>query len=87
MAIISSGQITVGTAATLVDGTSTSDFRLTIHNMNNDDGIYLGGPGVTITTGMQILKLESLHFDMSPSSELYAVADKAGLKLGFLKQV
>jgi hypothetical protein len=84
---ITSGQVTVGTAATLVDGTSTSDFRLTIHNMNNDDGIYIGGPGVTIANGMQLLKLETLQLDMSPMTELYAVADKAGLKLGFLKQV
>jgi hypothetical protein len=87
MAVISSGQLTVGTVATLVDGTSTSDFRLTIHNMNNDDGIFIGGPGVTINNGMQLLKLETLRFDMSPMSELYAVADKANLKLGFLKQV
>jgi hypothetical protein len=87
MARISSGQVTVGTVATLVDGTSTSDFRLTIHNMNNDDGIFIGGPGVTINDGMQLLKLETLQFQMSPSSELYAVANKANLKLGFLKQV
>ena len=87
MAIISSGQLTVGTVATIVDGTSTSDFRLTIHNMNNDDGIYIGGPDVTIASGMQLLKLETLQLQMSPSSELYAVADKLGLKLGYLKQV
>jgi hypothetical protein len=87
MAVISSGQVTVGTVATLVDGTSTSDFRLTIHNMNNDDGIFIGGPNVTIATGMQLLKLETMHLQMSPSSELYAVANKANLKLGFLKQV
>ncbi len=87
MARISSGQVTVGTVATLVDGTSTSDFRLTIHNMNNDDGIFIGGPGVTINDGMQLLKLETLQLQMSPSSELYAVANKANLKLGFLKQV
>ena len=87
MAVISSGQVTVGTSATLVDGTSTSDFRLTIHNMNNDDGIFIGGPDVTINNGMQLLKLETMHLHMSPSSELYAVANKANLKLGFLKQV
>jgi hypothetical protein len=87
MALISSGQVTVGTTATLVDGTSTSDFRLTIHNMNNDDGIFIGGPNVTIANGMQLLKLETLQLDMSPMTELYAVADKANLKLGFLKQV
>jgi hypothetical protein len=87
MAVISSGQVTVGTVATLIDGTSTSDFRLTIHNMNNDDGIFIGGPGVTINDGMQLLKLETMQLQMSPSSELYAVANKANLKLGFLKQV
>ena len=87
MAVISSGQLTVGTVATLVDGTSTSDFRLTIHNMNNDDGIFIGGPDVTIANGMQLLKLETLRLDMSPMSELYAVANKQNLKLGFLKQV
>jgi hypothetical protein len=87
MALINSGQVTVGTVATLVDGTSTSDFRLTIHNMNNDDGIFIGGPDVTIANGMQLLKLETLQLQMSPMSELYAVANKANLKLGFLKQV
>jgi len=87
LALISSGQVTVGLTPTLVDGTSTSDFRLTIHNMNNDDGIFIGGSDVTITNGMQLLKLESLHLQMSPSSELYAVANKENLKLGFLKQV
>jgi hypothetical protein len=84
---ITSGQVTVGLTATLVDGTSTSDFKLTIHNMNNDDGIFIGGPNVTIANGMQLLKLETLQLDMSPMSELYAVANKANLKLGFLKQV
>lgn len=87
MAIITSGQVTIGTAPTLVDGTSTSDFRLTIHNMNNNHNIYLGGSDVTIANGLQLLKLETIQFQMSPSSELYAVADKLNLKLGFLKQV
>jgi hypothetical protein len=55
--------------------------------MNNDDGIFIGGPDVTIANGMQLLKLETLRLDMSPMSELYAVANKQNLKLGFLKQV
>jgi hypothetical protein len=55
--------------------------------MNNDDNIYIGGPNVTIASGMQLLKLETVQFAMSPMSELYAVADKANLKIGFLKQV
>lgn len=55
--------------------------------MNNDDGIFIGGPDVTIANGMQLLKLETLQLQMSPSSELYAIANKENLKLGYLKQV
>jgi hypothetical protein len=84
---ISSGQITVGLTPTLIDGTSNSDFKLTIHNMNNDDGIFIGGPNVTITNGMQLIKLETLQLEMAPSSQLYAIANKENLKIGYLKQV
>jgi hypothetical protein len=84
---ISSGQITVLETPTLIDGTSNSDFKLTIHNMNNDDGIFIGGPNVSTTNGMQLLKLETIQLEMSPSSQLYAIANKANLKLGYLKQV
>jgi hypothetical protein len=84
---ISSGQITVLQTPTLIDGTSNSDFKLTIHNMNNDDGIFIGGPNVSTTNGMQLIKLETLQLEMSPSSQLYAIANKDNLKLGYLKQV
>lgn len=84
---ISSGQITVLQTPTLIDGTHNSDFKLTIHNMNNDDGIFVGGPNVTIADGLQLLKLETMHLDMAPSSQLYAIANKDALKLGYLKQV
>jgi hypothetical protein len=84
---ISSGQITVGLTPTLIDGTHNSDFKLTIHNMNNDDGIFIGGPNVTLANGMQLLKLETLQLEMAPSSQLYAIANKENLKLGYLKQV
>jgi hypothetical protein len=85
--LISSGQITVLQTPTLIEGTHNSDFKLTIHNMNNDDGIFIGGPNVTIANGMQLLKLETLQLEMAPSSQLYAVANKDNLKLGYLKQV
>jgi hypothetical protein len=84
---ISSGQITVLQTPTLIDGTHNSDFKLTIHNMNNDDGIFIGGPNVTIANGMQLLKLETLQLEMAPSSQLYAIANKDNLRIGYLKQV
>lgn len=84
---ISTGQITVGTTRVQIDGTSTSSFRLIIQNMDNTDAIFIGGPDVTITNGLELLKLETLTLDMFPSQELYAVSAKAGHKLSFLRQV
>ena len=84
---ISSGQVEIGLTPTLVDGTYNSNFRLVIHNMNNDDSIYLGGSDVSITNGLQLLKLETIQLDMNPLEEVYAISTKAGLKLGYLKQV
>lgn len=84
---ITSGQLTIGLTATPVDGTHNSNFKLTIHNMNNDDSIYLGGPDVTPLNGMQLLKLETIQFELNPLELVYAVSTKENLKLGYLKQV
>ncbi len=84
---ISTGQVTVGLTPTLIDGTFNSNFRLIIHNMNNDDAIYLGDANVTPTTGLQLLKLETIQLDLNPLEQVYAISTKADLKLGYLKQV
>ncbi len=84
---ISSGQVEIGLTPTLVDGTHNSNFRLAIHNMNNDDTIFLGGPDVTPTNGFQLLKLDTIQFELNPLESIYAVSTKTGLKLGYLKQV
>lgn len=84
---ISSGQVEVGLTPTLVDGTYNSNFKLTIHNMNNDDTIYLGDENVTPLNGFQLLKLETIQIEMNPLESIYAVSTKTGLKLGYLKQV
>jgi hypothetical protein len=84
---ISTDQVNIGLEPTLVDGTSNSHWRITIQNMNNDDAIYLGGPEVTPTNGLQLLKLETITLEMNPLESIYAVSTKTGLKLGYLKQV
>ena len=84
--MISSGQVSVGTAATAIDATSQMPFKLHVHNNDNSDAVYLGDAGVTTTTGMQLLKLESFVFDMYPGEILYAVSTKAGHTVSFLKQ-
>lgn len=83
---ISSGQISIGTAATLIDATAQMPFILSIHNNDNTDAVYLGGDGVTTTTGMTLQKLERIQFTLFPGEYLYAVSTKAGHAISWLKQ-
>jgi hypothetical protein len=84
---ITTGHTTIGLTASLVDGTSNSDFRLTIHNADNTAKVYVGGPNVTINNGLGIEKLTTMQFDMYASQELYAVSDKTGHIIHWMKQV
>lgn len=84
--MISSGVNTVGTAATMIDATAPMPFRLMIHNNDNSDAVYLGGAGVTTTTGMVLAKLERIEFVMYPGEVMYAVSGKAGHAISWLKQ-
>jgi hypothetical protein len=84
---ITSGVITVGTVPSIIDGTSNSNFRLIIHNNDNTDAVFLGGSDVTISTGLQLLKLETLQLEMNPLESVFAISDKAGHSISYLKQV
>ncbi len=84
---ISSGQITVGTVPSLVDGTFNSNFRLLIHNNDNTDAVFIGGPDVTTATGFVVKKEETIQLEMNPSDSIYAISAKAGHTISYLKQV
>jgi hypothetical protein len=83
---ITSGNITVGTVASLIDGTSVSNFRLLVHNNDNTDAIYLGGPDVTTTTGLKLDKGIILQLEMNPLDSVYAVSGKTGHIISYMKQ-
>ena len=84
---ITSGAMTVGTVATIIDGTSVSNFRLIIHNNDNTDAVFIGGPDVTTANGLRVLKEESIQLEMNPLDSIYAVSGKAGHTISYLKQV
>lgn len=84
---ITSGVITVGTVPSIIDGTYNSNFRLIVHNNDNTDAIFLGGSDVTIATGLRLLKEESIQLEMNPLESVYAISDKAGHSISYLKQV
>ena len=83
---ITSGNITVGTVASLIDGTSVSNFRLLVHNNDNTDAVYLGGPNVTVANGLKLDKGIILQLEMNPLDSVYAVSGKAGHIISYMKQ-
>lgn len=84
---ISSGQVTIGTVATIIDGTSNSNFRLIIHNNDNTDAVYLGNSNVTPLNGLFLQKEQTIQLDMNPLESVYAVSTKTGHSISYLKQV
>lgn len=84
---ITTGQMTVGTVARQIDGTSVSNFKLHIHNLDNTDTLYVGGPEVTVSNGLGIQKLESIYLECYPLDAVWVVSPKAGHLISYLKQV
>ena len=85
--MIITGQTTIGTTPVQIDGTSTSNWKIHIHNMDNTDAVYIGNGTVTVDNGLVIQKLESVVLDCYPSETLFAVSTKAGHKISWLRQV
>jgi hypothetical protein len=82
--LITSGQVAVGTVATEIPETCTMPFRLKIHNDDNSDDLFLGGPGVTTSTGMRVNKLEQLQVRLAPLDKVYAVSSKTGHAVSYI---
>lgn len=83
--MISNGKTTVGTAATLVDGSSNSSFRLIIQNNDNTDAVFIGGPTVGTANGFDVQKLATIDLLLPAGSEVYAVSGKLGHVISWLK--
>ena len=86
-----SGQTSIGTAATVVDGVLIGEYggnpyRLMIHNNDNTDAVFIGGSAVTISTGLMMDKGEMLQLTVSPTDLLYAVATKNGHIMSWLTE-
>ena len=85
--MIESGQLSIGTVATKIDGIDNEPSTIYIHNVDNTDDLYVGGSDVTTSNGMHIKKEETIRFDLNPHEELYAVSAKLGHSISYLRQV
>lgn len=84
--MITNGWTSVGTAATAIDGVHNNPVRMTIHNNDNSTNIYLGNENVTISNGLLLLKEQSYQFDLEPLEQLYAVSNKTGHIISWMRQ-
>lgn len=84
---LTSGVVAVGTAATLIDGTASSNpIHLHIHNNDNSDAVYIGGPDVTTANGLTLIKLDSVDFILRPGNRVYAISTKTNHNISYIKQ-
>lgn len=84
--MLTNGWTTVGTVATPIDGVHNQSMRLIIHNNDNATNVFLGGPDVTITSGLLLLKEQSYQITLNPLEQLYAVSDKTGHVISWMRQ-
>jgi hypothetical protein len=84
---ITTGQIVAGTARIAIDGSSVSDWRLHIHNMDNTTALYVGNETVTTANGFSLFKEDSLELQCYPNEHVYVVSSKGNHSVSFLKQV
>ena len=84
--MITNGQVAIGTAASAIDGVWHSPSRITIHNLDNTDAVFLGNQTVTITNGLELMKQATLQFELEPLEQIYAVSSKVGHKISWLRQ-
>ena len=83
---ITSGQITVGTSAIQIDGCSSNGSRLHVHNNDNANDLFLGNSSVTTSTGLRLMKLDSIDLIMNPAESLYAVSAGGSHAVSWLRQ-
>lgn len=87
MGQVISGQTTVGTAATLIDGVAWQNpVVMHLHNNDNTDAVYIGGPDVTTANGLTLLKEESIELTLHQANQIYAVSGKAGHLISWIAQ-
>lgn len=86
MALVS-GSVSVGTAATLLNGAPHNNWvKFRISNNDNTDTVFIGGSNVTTTNGVPLLKQETFDIDLAPGNRVYAVSSKAGHTVSWVRQ-
>ena len=84
---IKSAVVAITGVPTRINGASVNPIRLTIHNNDNTDDLYLGNETVTVGSGLVVGKLETIQIILNPGETLYGiVAGNTPHSLSWLSQ-
>jgi hypothetical protein len=82
-----SGNTTVGTVATLIDGVAWQNpVVMHIHNNDNTDAVYIGGSDVTTSNGLKLLKEDSIEITLHQANQIYCISTKSGHIVSWIAQ-
>jgi hypothetical protein len=81
---IFTGQSTITTTRSQVDGTSTSPFQLTLHN-GGTNSIYLGNSSVTKDDGFNLHTNSTFTISLPPLATLFAVSASGSHELSWMR--
>lgn len=82
---VTSGQMAIGITPVAIDGVSTNPYRMHIHSMDNTKKLYIGGPDVTTTNGLELQGLDTMDLIVSPNEQIYIVSEQAGNRVSWLR--
>ena len=82
---ITNGQQTIGTVAVPVDGVSTYQSTIVIHNNDTTKNLYIGGSAVTSTNGVPLAKLQFIELPVPPLEQYYLVAESGTVSVSWVK--
>jgi hypothetical protein len=81
---ITQGQVAVGTAVSQLNSPQSMPGIVHITNKDNTDTVFVGGLGVTTSTGHGILKSGSIDIQIFAGQVLYAISTKSGHNVSWL---
>ena len=74
---IATAQITVGTARVLLAAADDSAQRVTVHNNESAQQVFLGGSDVTTSNGVHLDGKDERQITLNPGESLYGIASNS----------
>ena len=71
---IATAQYTLGTARIMIAGPDDSAQRVTVHNSESGQQVFLGGSDVTTSNGIHLDGKETRQITLNPGESLYGVS-------------